>query len=85
MYKYNNNLLPSNFTNYFTMIDDVHKYETRSKGNLYHNMAKSSVYHNTVRISGPRFWNSLTVNTRKVRSLNSFKIALKDHLFNKKM
>lgn len=77
MYKYNNNLLPLNFKNYFILIDDVYNYNTRSKGKLYHNTAKSSIYQNTVRTNGPKFWNNLIAKIRTLSSLNSFKEHLK--------
>ena len=31
MYKFNNKMLPESFNNYFTKLDDVHKYKTRQK------------------------------------------------------
>ena len=31
MYKFNNKMLPESSNNYFTKLDDVHKYKTRQK------------------------------------------------------
>ena len=85
MYKYTNNMLPVNFKDFFIAVDDVHNYNTRRKGKLYHNMAKTSIYQNTVRVNGPRLWNNLNTNIRSYPSLNSFKRAFKDYLLSNKM
>ena len=82
MYQYNKNQLPSNFSTFFTKINDIHTYNTRNKDNYYHNVSKSSLYQRTVRINGPTFWNSLDVRLRSQQSLKSFKTAFKNFLIN---
>jgi len=77
MYKYNANMLPINFINYFTKHSAVHVHNTRSADNFSLSVSHSRL--NSIRHVGPRIWNnfphdlkvacSLSVFNRKIKSL----------------
>jgi len=82
MYKYNTNMLPTNFINYFTKSSAVRVHNTRSADNFHLVFSHSTLRLNSVRHAGPRIWNnlphdlkvacSLSVFIRKMKSLLDF-------------
>ena len=59
MYKYINKLLPPIFSNYFTSVQDIHGYSTRSRDNLFIPFTRTSYSINTLRFHGPCLWNGI--------------------------
>lgn len=80
MYKWWNNLLPSNFSNQFTLTRSIHSYFMRNNLSLNVPYTYSSMACFTLRYYGPRFWNFLDPKVVSSKSLQSFKNNLKIHL-----
>ena len=66
MYKYKCNMLPHSFDGYFTTNQEIHRYNTRSKGDF--NIPKRNSKFDSVFISGPKIWNGLPNNIKKAES-----------------
>ena len=79
MFKYNNNLLPPVFKNFFVSVSTIHKYQTRSatKENFYIPKAKTNYGKFNIRFQGAKTWNAIEESLRKVGSLKKFKYNLK--------
>ena len=77
MYKYANNLLPTTFFSYFTFVKDIHDYSTRFRNNLYLPFTRTLYSSNTLRYYGPRLWNSIPEDFRKMSSVGRFKSSYK--------
>ena len=58
MYKYSRNLLLSTFSCYFSSVQDLHSYSTRSCHNLLVPYTRTTYSMNTLRFYGPRLWKS---------------------------
>ena len=82
MYMCVNKLLPAKFCNFYTTINDIHSYNTRTSENLFRYLATSNTIQRTLKYSGPLLWNSLSNKLRQCSSLNTFKIHFKLHLIN---
>ena len=80
MYKYTNNLLPRTFSSYFTNVNDIHQYHTRSHKNLYVPFTRTSYSMNTLRFYGPRLWNGLDPPIKFQSSVGRFKNNYTKHL-----
>lgn len=82
IYKAQNDLAPEYISNLFTKISDVHDRNLRCVNNDLLRVPKSrtSYYENSFTVSGAKLWNELPLNMRTIRSLNSFKDALRSHL-----
>ena len=80
MYKWWNNLLPSNFSSLFTFTRSIHSYSMRNNLSLHVPYTRSSMAYSTLRYYGPIFWNFLDANVISSTSLQSFKNNLKIHL-----
>ena len=78
MYKYKCNMLPRSFDGYFTTNQEIHRYNTRNKGDF--NIPKRNSKSDSVFISGPKIWNGLPNNIKKAKSLSQFKTTFKYHL-----
>ena len=82
VFKSINHLLPPRYFNYFTLIENIHHYSTRSSGDgkLYISSAKKLCRVNTLAVWGPKCWNLLPTQIRSPSSLYSFKTGLKKYL-----
>ena len=78
MYKYKCNMLPCSFDGYFTTNYEIHRYNTRNKGDF--NIPKRKSKFDSVFISGPKISNGLPNNLKKAKSLSQFKTTFKYHL-----
>ena len=76
MYKYTNNLLPDRFHNYFYYNRDIHTHNTRSQDNIRQPKVKTKIAESFVTNMGPKLWNSLDENTKKIATIASFKKQL---------
>ena len=74
MFKIYHNLLPPHITSYFHRSRDSHSYPTRnSQDNFLICPRHTELRSKTIRFSGPKGWNVLTEETKKVHSLSRFK------------
>ena len=78
MYKYKCNMLPRSFDGYFTTNQEIHRYNTRNKGDF--NIPKRNSKFDSVFVSGPKIWNGLPNNMKKAKSLSQFKTTFKYYL-----
>ena len=79
MFKYNNNLLPPVFQNFFVSVSNIPKYQTRSatKENFSIPKAKTNCGKFNIRFRGAKTWNAIEESLRKVGSLKKFKYNFK--------
>ena len=77
MYKYYNNLLPSNFSDLFTPVNQVHSHKTRLASKLSFSLPKTRKNYGIFNIpfQGAKIWNSLNDAIKKL-SLTQFKSKL---------
>ena len=77
MHDINNNVVPPNISNLFTLTQDFHHYNTRSStsGNFYMNYSRLNHHKNSFSIIGAKIWNSIPKELRQ----------LPKHKFNKKI
>ena len=82
MFKYNKELLPPVFSNFFSYNKSLHSYPTRSRNNIHLNNPKILLAHKSLRHHGPDIWNSLPDDTKEITLLYSFKRRMKELLLN---
>src|ERR1043165_7203578 len=80
MYRHQSGLLPSIFKNFFSTNSDLHHYNTRKKQDYQSAIFRIAARSSSVRIMGPKLWNSIDPSMRSARSLSSFKYAFKSLL-----
>ena len=80
MYKFKNNILPTNFSDFFITVNALHNYGTRSS-DLYrpHNFV-SDLARNTIRRQGPILWNNIDNSIQNSLSVKTFKTMYKHSL-----
>ena len=80
MYRHQSGLLPSIFKNFFTTNSDLHRYNTRKKHDYRSAISRIGARSSSVRIMGPKLWNSIDPSVRSALSLSSFKYIFKSLL-----
>jgi hypothetical protein len=82
MYKFHNNILPSIFESFFTRVDQVHNYRTRSSTSESYYIPKVRTNYGlfNIRYQGPTIWNSIPKEIRYA-SLSKFKNQFKNDYF----
>ena len=80
MYRHQSGLLPSIFKNFFTTNSDLHQYNTRKKHDYRSALSRIGARSSSVRITGPKLWNSIDPSVRSALSLSSFKYTFKSLL-----
>ena len=83
MFKHSKNVLPLNFSNYFTYNKNIHHYPTRSCNNIHLTNPKLLLAQKSLRHHGPDVWNNLPTYIKQKQFLNPFKKLLKQTLVNK--
>jgi len=82
MYKHYNNLLPSIFSDYFTIISQVNPYDFRSSNNYMYRSIYSRI--NTrmfsIKCVGPNAWNLIPFDLQLLPNRSSFKRNLRNYL-----
>jgi len=73
MYKFYNNELPISLKNYFKYVHNYHEHNTRQHKHLYVERYKTRIKSSSVKIAGPKLWNSLDVNIKRSVSCSVFK------------
>ena len=84
MYRYKNNLLPSNFTNYFQSTGEGHQYSLRSIARQNYRTARYRTNYGKRRIQhdGPKLWNDIPVTIKETKTLKSFSGLYKAYILN---
>ena len=85
MYKYNMGMLPAVFQGWFTLTSSVHNYNTRQSNLCYLPMYRTNLGQFSLRFQGSKVWNKLQLEIRQSRSVNNFKISLKQYLLNEQL
>ena len=80
MFKYNKQLLPPVFNDFFSYNNSIHSYPTRSRNNIHLSNPKIVLAHKSLRHHGPDIWNSLSDDVKDITFLNSFKRRMKELL-----
>src|SRR6218665_2595412 len=80
MYKHYNNLLPSIFSNYFTIISQVNPYNLRSSKNYRPIYSRTNIRMFSIKCTGPNAWNLIPFDLRCLPNLSSFKHNLRNYL-----
>ena len=78
-YKMYNNISPGYLSSLIPQqVDAISRYNLRNSNDLQTIRAKTSLYYNSFLPSTLRQWNNLSIETRQLNSLNSFKCFLKE-------
>ena len=78
-YKMYNNISPGYLSSLIPQqVDAISRYNLRNSNDLQTIRAKTSLYYNPFLPSTLRQWNNLSIETRQLNSLNSFKCFLKE-------
>ena len=78
MYKHSMGILPKIFISYFTKRHDYHNYMTRNIDDYQLTKNNTKFSSKGVRSAGPDLWNKLNSDVKKSKTLNTFKIKLKE-------
>src|SRR6218665_419858 len=80
MYQHYTGTLPHLFKAYFVTHVETHSYNTRHKLNYRYEVARTNVRYFSVKIAGPKLWNSISASIRDSRSQTTFTNAYKSFL-----
>ena len=75
-YRSLHNLLPSQFSNYFSYNSSVHNHNTRQSASLHQDSIQSSLQHNSLRNRAIRLWNCLPSPVIAKQSTKSFRKSI---------
>ena len=81
MYQFHNCMLPSNFDEYFTCVNQVHNYNTRQSNLYFLPFCRTNLRKFAIIYQGPKFFNSLPKNIYDASSVSGFRKKLKEYLF----
>ena len=83
MFKFNNNLLPDNFKNYYKSVKNVHNYHTRSsETNFFLPRFNSKIGHKSLSFQGSKLWTKLPLCLKNISHFGKFQHELKSYLLN---
>ena len=82
MYKSHRNSLPAIFKNYFITNTSIHGHHTRSCQNLHLIQSRTNIRFFSIRMAGPRLWNTIDITTRELNTVHSYKRTIKQKLLN---
>ena len=68
------------FSNYFVTNNRIHEHDTRQARNLHFEFARMKLRASSLRIAGPKFWNTIPLETHNATSLFTFKSRVKSLL-----
>ena len=82
LFKYKNDMLPDRFKDHFASISSIHSHSTRSRSrnDFFIPRVRTSLAQNTVKVEGPKCWNSFPENIKALKSFDSFSDSLKFYL-----
>jgi len=78
IYAYFNKLLPTSFSNFFHLNKSIHSHYTRSSNNLHCIFSKTDFCARSIKVAGPKLWNSLPDDIKNCPSKFVFKRMLKE-------
>ena len=78
MYKFNNNLLPTAFTDYFPTVKHTHF--TRTDREYISVYPRTNIRKFSIKYQGPLIWNNLPATFRTVKPFSHFKQLIKAHI-----
>jgi len=76
MYRHQSGLLPSIFKNYFTTNSYLRRYNTRKKHDYRSALSRIGARSSSVRITGPKLWNSIDPSVRSAFLFHPLNILL---------
>ena len=81
MYKFKNQLLPTNFNVFFALVKETHNYNTRLSSRMTYALPKIRTNYGifNIRYQGAKIWNAISDNI-KLLSLKQFKKKLKSSI-----
>jgi len=80
MYKYNADILPSSFNNFFSKLHNIHDHRTRQvSGNFHHKRVGTDHGKKMLQYVGPTAWGCIS-NNIKILPLHTFSNQLKSRL-----
>ena len=83
MFKFNNNLLPANFNDYFKSIKNIHEYYTRSsETNFFLPRFSNKSGHKSLACQGSKLWTELTLRLKNISQFGRFQDEFKNSLLN---
>ena len=84
MYRYQNDLLPCNFNNYFQGTGVGHQYSLRSISQQNYRTArfKTSYGKRKIQHEGPKLWNDIPITIKETGTLKSFSGLYKAYILN---
>ena len=84
IFRFKNEMLPSSFDNYFTNLNEIHKYNTRQKAkNGYHHRSFDSKFgRKQLSRESLRLWKSMISLAKKECSFSKFKKVFNDDILN---
>ena len=79
MYKFDNDLLPDNFNEYFQYVRNVHTYSTRMSTNkcMYIKISNTKFSKKMLKVKGTEIWNSIPLELKELNSVKLFSQKLK--------
>ena len=84
MYKFINNLLPSTFTNYFSLNSEIHSHNTRASFNFHKPSINTESFKRSVISTGEQLWNNTCPKIKQAKSLSTFVHLFKANLLSKR-
>ena len=78
MHKSRNNTLPHKFQTYFQLTSQIHSYCTRGAEKYAIPYARTRCRSNSIQVIGPRLWNLLPSTLQEIKTLQRFKLKLKE-------
>ena len=80
VFKIRHGLAPAYLSERFTAVEETHAYNTRSRGRNFSISSYISCSVNTFSYSAAKLWNELPVHLKKMESLRSFRVRLRDFI-----
>src|SRR6218665_3980391 len=80
MHRYYIHNLPSAFSGYYTQVAELNPYYLRSDANFRPSFARTNTRKFSIKITGTRIWNRLSLNISTVASLRLFKSKVRSFL-----
>lgn len=77
MFKFHKHMLPAGFSNFFTMGSEIHEHNTRTASHYRSEYSRTKLKQFSIKCNGPRTWNSLPKDLKRVLTLYQFKSRLK--------
>ena len=83
VYQWYHKLSPACFANYFNPVSSIHSHNTRQSqvDNLFVKSVHTMQYGiGSLSYTGPKLWNSLSLDVKKIKSFSSFRCHIKNSM-----